>query len=144
MKVAPDATVVYAVWRWLNEWPDLPPGIGEINLDAMEKHPPAMLLQPLSATVIETQFINGSFVGRWPFAVVIKQTMGDDMDRIDSFAALVGIDAWMRAQPPPVLGNGNTAYKIEMTTLPMKSGVDNDGAEYYEASYALTYHHKEE
>lgn len=143
-RIVPDATVVYAMWQWLNEWPDKPPGIAEISLDAMDKYPPAMLLQPLSGTVVERGYVNGSFIGSWPFSVVIKQNIGDDADRVDSFAALMGIYEWMLGQQLPVLQNNNTAHKVEMTALPMKSAVDDSGTEYYEATFALTYHHKED
>lgn len=131
-----DWTVVEAVWRWLNTWPQKAVHIG---LDALEKTAPSMMVQPLSGTVVQREYINRSFLGSWPFAVYVRANAGDNADRVDAFGMLMALWEWMRAGPLPDIGERKTPMKIEMTSLPSLMMRYEDGSEDYQAVFALTY-----
>lgn len=128
--------IVDAVLRHLNAWADKP---SPIALDTLDKQCPAMVLRQLSGTVVERRFVDGGFIGRWPFAVCMRVDGRDTQSRLAAVRALMALGESLRDAPLPEIGGGCAAVRVEMVGLPSQVAAYADGAEEYQAVYALWY-----
>lgn len=136
-----DNIIATAMLNHLNAWPDKP---SHINLEIMEKAPirSSMAMQQLSGTVITRKYIDGSFTGSWPFAVYVRISGTDTAKRLDAVKTLEEIDAWLKVNPLPNLGDNRVAEEIEMTSLPAVAATYEDGSTDYQAIFRLNYKQK--
>lgn len=137
-----DILIARAILEHLNTWPGKP---CEIRLESMTRKPIAfsMAMQQLSGTRVLRQYVDGSFVGAWPFAVYVR--LGSSVDtskRFEAVSHLESIGEWMDETPLPVLGGARIAESIEMTSLPSIAGTYEDGSVDYQAVFQLTYKQK--
>jgi hypothetical protein len=129
------------IWRilldHLNTWPDKP---CEILYDRFEKEPPTMRMQQLTGTVVERKYVNGSFIGLYPFALSLRIGGQDTETRLDASDKLDALTGWLNANPPD-LGENRIFYKFEATT-PSQSAVYEDGCEDYGVTVTMRYYEK--
>jgi len=121
---------------FLNEWPDKPV---RIQLGALPKDAPGMMMRQLSGAVCEKAFVDGSFVGRWPFAVFVRTGGGDARERLDADGVLHALAGWLAGADMPDLGDGRAAVGIEMAQLPAIAAAFNSGVEDYMAVFSLKF-----
>lgn len=131
-----DTDITDAMLAHLNKWHEKPCDIG---LDMLVRKGFAMKMQPLSATVIKKKYVNGSFVGDWPFAVYVRIQKNDTGSRIKAARTLDDLGKWLTAQEVPEIGMNRTANKVEITGLPSIATINEDGSEEYQAVYCMEY-----
>ena len=136
-----DSAIEAAVFDHLNSWPDRP---CEIAME-LPKRPPirfALFMQQLSGTAYLRRYVDGSFIGAWPFAVLVRFTQADDEKRLAASGILNSLLAWLKEADPPDLGEGRTSNYFEMTALPSIAAQYEDGSVDYQAVYRLVYKQK--
>lgn len=131
--------IVRAVLDHVNKWPDKP---CTIRLETLEKAPSefSMSMQQLAGTVVVKKFIDGSFVGAWPFAIYIRFAGVDTGKRINAVGQLDQFNSWLCNESGlPDIGSNRTADAFEMTSLPSIAGQYEDGSVDYQAVFRLNY-----
>lgn len=129
-------TIAKKVWQYLNSWPDKPARFG---LDNLEKLPVSIMLQQLPGAVVKQRFVNGTFIGLWPFAVYVRIQTEETAQRFSAVSLLNGLHAWMQANPLPDLGPGRACQRMEMILLPSVAADYNNGVVDYQAQYVMEY-----
>ena len=138
MSVNGDTSIAKILHGWLNTWTDKPTGIA---FDDFSKGPPCMTFQPMSGTLIERKYVDGSYIGVYPFAVAMRISGEDTVERIDAHATLSALGEWVRDSAPPTLGDGRTATEFDPST-PAKTSVYDNGAEDYQIIITMKYRQK--
>lgn len=128
--------IAEALLDHLNTWGDKP---SEIKLEAFDKDPISMMMQQLSGAVVKKKYINGSYIGAYPFAVYIRTEGYDTAGKLDAAKHLNHLNEWLQTSPFPSLGKGRNITKIEMTSLPSMAARYEDGTEDYQAVFMLEY-----
>jgi hypothetical protein len=131
-----DTDIARAMLKHLNTWPFKP---CEINLELLERTAVAMKLQPLSGTVITKRYITGTYIGNWPFAVYVRVQKANTAARANAIKWLYDLGQWLSAQANPDIGLKRTAQKVDITSLPSISAINEDGSEEYQAIYTMEY-----
>lgn len=129
-------SIAQRMLAFINTWPERPMAIG---LGALPKDAPGMMMRQLSAAVKEKVFIDGSYLGRWPFAVFVRTDGKDTRGRLDAGALLHALAEWMEAAELPELFGDKKAIRVEMTQLPAVAAAFNSGAEDTMAVFSLQY-----
>lgn len=129
------------LWRilldHLNTWEDKP---CEILYDKFAKNGLSMRMQQLSGTVIVRKYVNGSFIGIYPFAVSLRIDGQDTETRLDAADKLCALTEWLSANPPD-LGADRSFYEFEATT-PSQSAIYEDDTEDYAVTITMRYYQK--
>lgn len=127
----------------LNTWPDKP---CDIKLEDFSKSPPSMMMQQLSGSYKLRSYVNGSYMGEYPFAVYVRIEGVDTESKLDATGCLLGLAKWLNEKDPdgtrknlPVLTGDRTAIKIELESLPSIAAKYNDGTEDYQALFKMQY-----
>lgn len=133
-----DAVIETAILELLNQWPDRP---CEISLEFSKRKPInyAMTMQQLSGAVALRKYVDGSFIGAWPFIVIVRTSGTDTEKRLGSTGLLNSLNNWLQEVEMPDIGEGRIANYFEMTALPALSGSYEDGSADYQATYRLVY-----
>lgn len=131
----------------LNGWESKP---ATFILDDYEKDPPSLMLQQLSAATVVKRYINGSYIGTWPFAVGIRVTGEDSASRISATDCLNELAAWLTEKDDngnyirlPVIDSKRAVTGIEMTTVPSIVSRYDGGVSDYQATFSLEYKYSE-
>lgn len=133
-----EETMAEAVWRLVNGWPGAP---GVFGLDGMEKGPGRMV-QQLSGTMVERSFVDGGFIGNWPFAVVVRVDGTDTRARLEAVGMLGALARWLAGVEMVELGEGREWMGATMTGLPAQVAAYADGMEDYQAGFLVRYRGK--
>lgn len=127
----------------LNSWPDKP---CEIKFEDFSKNPPSMMMQQLSGSYKLRSYINGSYIGEYPFAVYVRIDAVDTVSKMDATGCLLGLAEWLDEKNPdgtrknlPILDGNRTAIKIELESLPSIAARYDDGTEDYQALFKMQY-----
>ena len=128
--------IAKAMLEHLNSWEGKPV---DIKFEGFTKTPPSMMMQQLTGAIKKRAYINGSYLGSWPFAIYIRVDGSDTAGKLDASEALNNIAEWLSLTPLPTLGDNRTALKIEMTGLPSIAARYEDGCEDYQAIFELEY-----
>ena len=132
-----NTVIAQAMLTLLNEWPDK---LAKITLDLLDKPSSSMCLQQLSGTVVEKRYVDGSFIGIWPFAIYVRTNGQDTAQRIRVVKTLEALCEWMEDNTQlPNIGDNRQALTIEMTALPALAVRYEDGADDYQALFGLKY-----
>lgn len=123
----------------INKWDNKP---CEIKLEELDLESPSMMLQQLPGAVKETIYIDGSYIGAWPFAVYIHLQADDTKSRLSAIKRLNELNEWFNETALPDLGETRKANKIEMTSLPSMISDNDDGTEDYQVLFKLEYKQK--
>lgn len=131
--------ILQGILNHINLWPDKP---CRINLETLEKAPAkfSMSMQQLAGTVVVRQYIDGSFIGAWPFAIYIRFSGPDTGKRLNAVGLLNSFKDWLCDESGlPKIGDNRTAISFEMTSLPSIAGQYEDGSVDYQAVFRLNY-----
>lgn len=127
----------------LNSWAGKP---APINLEDFGSEVPSMMLQQLSGAYKKKAYINGSYIGSFPFSVYIRVDGVDTATRLDATGALQGLFDWLSKKDEngeyvnlPTIDDSKTATQIEMTSLPSIAARYEDGSEDYQVILELQY-----
>lgn len=127
----------------LNGWPKKPV---TIMLEDLGKEVPSMMLQQLSAAEKKREYVNGSYIGVWNFALYIRVSGNDTASRLDAIGCLNEAAEWLTQKDKdgsfsnlPVIDDSRTATKIEMSSTPSLAARYEDGTEDYQAIMSLEY-----
>lgn len=134
-----DVIIEESMLTHVNRWEGKPV---EIKLDELDDKKSSMMIQPLAGTKKIKEYVNGSFVGQWSFAVYVRTSNADTRRKLDARKTLHSLDKWL-SENLPSLSNGNTAVKIEMTATPAIAARYENGIDDYQAIFALTFNHKQ-
>ena len=128
---------------FLNTWEQKP---CEIKLEDFSKTPPSMMMQQLSGSYKLRSYINGSYLGEYPFAVYVRIESTDTASILDATGCLLGLHDWLNEQNEdgskkhlPVLSGDRKAIKIEMESMPSLAARYDDGTEDYQAIFKMQY-----
>lgn len=127
----------------LNSWPDKP---CDIKLEDFSKSPPSMMMQQLSGSYKTRSYVDGSYLGEYPFAVYVRIEGIDTVSKLDATGCLLGLAKWLNEKNddgskknlPDLTGN-RTAVSIQLESLPSIAARYNDGTEDYQAIFKMKY-----
>lgn len=123
----------------LNAWEDKPCAI-KLEFPKRNTGNLMMIMSPLSGTVIGRSYIDGSFVGNWPFAVYVRISSVDSDKRMTATGILNALGDWLISADLPVFEDDRyLPIKFEMTSYPSVSMEYDDGTTDYQAIYSLKY-----
>lgn len=131
-----DTDITRAMLTFINTWAAKPV---KIELELTDKAPLSMAMQQLSGTVIEKKYIDGTFVGMWPFAVYVHINGRDTAQRLLATQTLDTFGKWIQSAELPSIGANRQATSIEMTALPSLAARYENGYEDYQAVFGLKY-----
>ena len=127
----------------LNTWQSKP---CEIKLEDFSKNPTSMMMQQLSGSYKLRSYVNGAYIGEYPFAVYIRIAGIDTESKLDATGCLLGLAEWLDEENPngtkkhlPALSGDKTALKIELESMPSIAARYDDGTEDYQALFKMQY-----
>lgn len=127
----------------LNSWTGKP---APIMLEDFGSEVPSMMLQQLSGAYKKKAYINGSYIGSFPFSVYIRVDGVDTATRLDATGTLQRLFDWLSEKDKdgeyvnlPTIDDSRTATQIEMTSLPTIAARYEDGTEDYQVILELQY-----
>lgn len=127
----------------LNSWPKKPV---TIMLEDLGKSVPSMMIQQLSAAEKKREYVNGSYIGVWSFALYVRVSGNDTASRLDAIGCLNEAAEWLAKKDEdgfysnlPVIDGSRAATKIEMVSTPSLAARYEDGTEDYQAIMSLEY-----
>lgn len=132
-----NAAIAALMWKYINTWPDKP--VSTILLDTLQKNAVSMQIQQLPSNEKVREFVDGTFVGRWNFALTVRIPGNDVKERLDAGAVLLAAYEWMIENPPSDIGENREVQAIEMTNTPAKAAEYDDKTEDYQAVYYIEY-----
>jgi len=122
---------------YLNTWSKKP---CEILLEDFSKNAPSMMMQQLSGSAKKKEYVNGSYIASFPFAVYVRVNAIDTASKLDATGILNELGRWMATSSLPTLDDDMKANKIEMTALPSLAAKFDNGVEDYQAVFELEYY----
>lgn len=131
-----DIDIGRAMLAHLNTWSGKP---CNITLAFDTRKDIEMKMQPLSGTVIMKKYVDGTFIGEWPFAVYVRIKKASTAARADAAKYLDRLGMWVASSVMPDIGANRVARLIEMKSLPSVAAQYEDGSEDYQAVYRLEY-----
>ncbi len=139
-----DGVLIAKVMRdHLNGWPQRP---ATIMLEDLKKDVPSMMIQQLAAAEKKREYVNGSYIGVWNFALYIRVDGTDTASRLDAIGCLGEAYEWLSQKDEngaysnlPIIDDSRTATKIEMSSTPSLAARYEGGVEDYQAIMSLEY-----
>ena len=121
-EITNDGVLIAKVMRdKLNDWPDKP---CVVMLETLKKDPPSMMLQQLASAEKVRQYVNGSYIGAWSFAVYIRVRGNDTASRLDAIGVLERLGDWLTElnsdgsfKRLPIIDESRTATSIATPPL---------------------------
>lgn len=127
----------------LNSWHKKPT---EIMLEDLGKEVPSMMLQQLASAEKKKEYVNGSYIGVWNFAVYIRVSGTDTASRLDAVGCLNELAEWLTELDAegsfvnlPVIDDSRQATKIETSSTPSIAARYENGIEDYQVVMSLEY-----
>ena len=120
----------------MNTWPGKPARFG---LDNLEKDSFSLMLQQLPGAVVKRKYVDGSYIGLWPFAVYVRSRINEAAQRLSAVSILNELNDWMKVGALPDLGPGRICHSLGMTLLPSVAADYNNGVVDYQAQYVMEY-----
>lgn len=139
-----DGVIIAKVMRdYLNTWPKKP---CVITLETIDKDAPSMMLQQLASAEKVKQYVDGSYIGAWNFAVYVRVNGMDTASRLDAFAVLDELGAWLTERNSngafarlPSIDTNRIVTSIEVSNTPSIASRYEDGTEDYQIVFRLEY-----
>lgn len=132
---ADSVIIVNELIQHLNKWPDKP---CRFSLEVLPNDAPALMLQPLAGSAVERKYIDGSFIGTFPFSVYFRNAQTDTHDKLSAYDSLEKLAFWLENSPLPVLNGKRSALSIEQSATPSLAFADDD-TEDYQTMFTLRY-----
>ena len=132
-----DISIARDMRAFLNSWPEKP--VKAFSIEQLTTAPPAMMFQPLSGSKVLRRYIDGSFIGSWPFAICFRVNQTDTAVKLSAYDTLEKVSNWLTSGQLPALSGSKIPLKIEQTSQPSQIAVYDDGTEDYQVLLALEY-----
>lgn len=117
------SAVANAMLQHLNTWQDKP---FRFTLDDLPNKDGGIMLQPLQGSGIVRQYIDGSFIGHFSFAVYLRTDMADTKKKMEARQKLEDLANWLIHSPPPNLGPKRQATEIQQESPPVVAVIEDD------------------
>lgn len=127
--------IAKALLAHINSWPDKP---HTFKL-ALEKDGTSALMQPLPGAGKVREYITGSYIGQFPFALFLRIEGNDTKSRLGALETLNKAAAWLTSAALPIISTDITAQRFELTSLPAQDAVYEDASEDYQAIFRFTF-----
>ena len=138
-----DVSITKAILDYVNTWSGKPV---DITLNMSDKEPPAMMLLQQGSSFKQAEYVDGSFIGKYPFYVYSRINGADTQARLTAIKELETLFAWFKTNEhdgiTPNLGENKKYQKIVMTTNPSLATQYDNGYEDYSTTFILTYQFK--
>lgn len=129
--------------NYLNDWSEKPV---EIMLEDLGKKVPSMMIQQLSSAEKKREYINGSYIGVWNFALYMRVSGKDTASRLDAIACLTDLSDWLTERDGngdyinlPHIDDKRTATSVQLLSTPSLAARYDNGYEDYQAILSLEY-----
>lgn len=129
------STIARSMLDYLNAWPNKP---ASFTLDGQNKEAPSATILQLASSGILRQYIDGSYIGNYSFAVYIRMKQADTGNKLDVLDLYEDLRKYF-ASALPRLRDGAVAIKLETLSTPALAAAYDDGTEDYQATYRLEY-----
>lgn len=134
--LADDISIARDMRSFLNQWSEKPV---VFSIERLTTAPPAIMFQPLSGTKVLKRYVDGSFIGSWPFAICLRVNQTDTSVKLSAYDTLEKVSNWLTCGVLPELSGEKIPLEIEQTSTPSQIAVYEDGTEDYQALFALEY-----
>ena len=139
-----DGVIIANVMRQhLNTWPSRPV---DFRLEDFGKKTPSLMIQQLAASEKERQYIDGSYIGVWNFAICLRIDAEDTRSRLDAVSCLQELGEWLTAIDSsgdfvnfPEIDVTRSVTSIEVNTTPSIMARYEDGTEDYQSIFTMKY-----
>ena len=125
-----------AVLEHLNTWQGRPAPFRMV-LDA--NRPVAASMQPLAGANRLRSYVDGSYRGQFPFALMLSIDGQDTAAHLDGIRSLYDAAAWLESACQLPIAQGIVADRFVLTSAPSLAARYEDGAETYQAVFRLEY-----
>lgn len=128
-----------ALLDWLNEYPDLPEHVGEIESEYVGTTS-GMGLYATTAPYKTQEYISGAYNAQYQFALLYRTAPESSDARLSAAEFLSNIAEWVEQREDlPDLGAGKQAISIGRTSPATMLGRYDDGSEDYQILMAFDY-----
>lgn len=135
--MADDISIARDMRAFLNSWSEKP--VPYFTIEQLTTAPPSMMFQPLSGSKVLRKYVDGSFIGSWPFAICFRVNQTDTSVKLSAYDTLEKAANWLTSGVLPTLSGSKIPLKIEQTSTPSQIAVYDDGTEDYQVFLALEY-----
>ena len=138
-------TLIEALRSWLRTYPPL--SKGRLAVDFLPKEARTWSVDSVPCKEEVRRYLDGSSLRQFLFVLASREFKGEDLGQnVDNLAFYEGFASWVlaqdRARRLPMLGEGRTARKIEVTTSGYPFQVDEHGTARYQIQLRLEYFQK--
>lgn len=135
--MADDISIARDMRAFLNSWSEKL--VPYFTIEQLTTAPPSMMFQPLSGSKVLRKYVDGSFIGSWPFAICFRVNQTDTSVKLSAYDTLEKAANWLTSGVLPTLSGSKIPLKIEQTSTPSQIAVYDDGTEDYQVLLALEY-----
>lgn len=96
-------------------------------------------MQPLPGAGKVREYVTGSYIGQFPFALFLRIDGSDTKSRLGALETLNKAAAWLTSAQLPTISEDITAQRFELTSLPAQAAVYDDASEDYQAIFRFTF-----
>jgi len=129
-----EKSILTVICALLNTWEGRPADF----LPETEGAVPGAVVTALSGTHQIKRYIDGSYMGQFPFAVSLYTDGVSPGEKLLVLGKLDMLSHWLTDHLPPA-DSSRVYTRIRCTVLPAKASVWDDGTEEYRASFVLEY-----
>ena len=136
-------TIAQVMRDHLNTWSNKP---CDFQIEDLGKEVPSLMIQQLASAEVKTQYINGSYIGLWNFAIYMRVSGEDTASRLDALSCLSECAQWLMEKDVsgsyvnlPAIDENRTPQKIEVTNSPSIAVRYDNGVEDYLITMSLEY-----
>lgn len=136
--ISDQATMSGAVFAALSQaMPEGAPPLHYESMPARREQLPAASMQTLAGDPRVRSYLDGSYIGRYRFALYVRQSADDSGGRLDAMAA---IEAMAEAADGAAydLPDGYDFHRIEQDSLPRAVSAE-DGFDDYQVTFSVQY-----
>lgn len=127
--------IAKAILDHVNAWPEKPLPF-KLSL---EKDKTSAIMQPLPGASKVREYVTGSYIGQFPFALFLRIEGADTKSRLNALETLNKAAAWLTSAALPIISADIKAQRFELTSLPAQDAVYDDASEDYQAIFRFTF-----
>ena len=117
-----------------------------LMLERFAKTPPSITIQQLSGAMISRKYVDGSYVGNFPFGIFVRVRTDSTANTMSAISALTDLYEWLvetdaddNFKHLPTLNEKTVPIGFEITSLPSLVARYEEGYEDYSALFSFNY-----